>query len=47
MDDVDVLSMSLKSSGHLMTLEALWIKELKPALNTKEEYKSKNLVIKL
>ena len=30
----------------LMTLEALFIKEFKPALNTKDEYKSRTLTLK-
>ena len=30
----------------LMTLEALFIKEVKPVLNTKDEYKSRTLTLK-
>ena len=30
----------------LLTLEALFISEIKPALNTKDEFKSRNLLLK-
>jgi len=33
-------------SDHLLTLEALFIRDMKPTLNTKEEYRRKSLVIK-
>ena len=46
MDDVSILCTNAKSSYQLLTLEALFINELKPTLNTKDEYKSKSLVIK-
>ena len=46
-DDVTILAVSLKSVTHLITLEALWINEIKPSLNTKDEYKSRTLVIKI
>ena len=46
-DNVTVIDKSMKSSTHLMTLEALWIEEIKPSLNTKDEYKSHQLVIKI
>ena len=32
---------------YLLTLEALHIRELKPQINTKDEYKSRELMIKL
>ena len=31
----------------IMTLEALWINHLKPSINTKDEYRSRTLVIKI
>lgn len=46
-DDVIILATSLKSPAHLMTLEALWIDEIKPSLNTKDEYRSRTLTIKM
>ena len=47
MDDVDILYSKSKNVYHLMTLEALMINELKPTLNTKDEYRSRSLVIKI
>ena len=47
MNDVSILAVSLKSVTHLMTLEALWINEINPCVNTKDEYKSRTLVIKI
>lgn len=44
---VAILRSTIKSEDHLLTLEALYIKELQPSLNTKEEYKRKILKIKL
>ena len=43
-NDTNILSCGTKN---LMTLEALWIDELKPALNTKDEFRSRTLTIKL
>ena len=43
-----ILAASMKENeSHLLTLEALWIDELKPTLNTKDEFRSKTLTIKL
>ena len=47
MDDVTILDQSSISLPHLMVLEALWIEEIKPELNTKDEFKSHQLVIKI
>ena len=47
MDDVCVLGSSSRSITRLMTLEALWINNLKPSINTKDEYRSRTLVIKI
>ena len=47
MDDVTILCPQSKNVYHLMTLEALMINELKPTLNTKDEYRSRSLVIKI
>ena len=44
---VDILASSLKTEEHLLTLEALFIKEIHPSLNTKDEYKQKALRTKL
>ena len=47
MENVVILASSSKSIFHLMTLEALMINEIKPVLNTKDEYRSRALVIKI
>ena len=46
MNNVNIVASSLKSSNHLMTLEALLINDIKLSLNTKDEYRSRALVIK-
>ena len=46
-EDVDILKKSLRGEYYLLTLEALHIRELKPQINTKDEYKSRELMIKL
>jgi len=40
---VDILTTTHRSVTHLMTLEALHIKAIKPCLNTKDEYRSRVL----
>ena len=47
MDDVTIIDQSSISLSHLMVLEALWIEEIKPELNTKDEFKSHQLVIEI
>ena len=47
MDDVRILTGCIRSVERLMTLEALWINSIKPSLNTKDEYRSRTLVIKI
>ena len=46
-DDVTILSSNSKSMKHLMILEALFINELRPTINTRDEYKQHKLVIKI
>ena len=46
-DDVEILQTSSRGEAYLLTLEALHQKERKPAINTKEEYRSRELTIKL
>ena len=46
-DQVEVLGSTSRGEQFLLTLEALWIKELSPSINTKEEWKSRELTIKL
>ena len=45
--NVQIKALSRRSVAHLMTLEALIIRAVKPSLNTKDEYRSRNLTIKL
>ena len=47
LDHVNIIDRSTKSLKHLMVLEALWIDEIKPTLNTTDEYRSHQLVIKV
>lgn len=44
---VKILSAGSKSYDHLLTMEALYIDEVKPSLNTKDEYRSRTLSIKI
>ena len=46
-DDIEIIGSNRKSEDHLLTLEALFIRDVKPQLNTKEEFRSKTLVIKI
>ena len=46
-DNVDILASTSRGEGYLMTLEALWIQELEPSINTKDEYRSRTLSSKL
>ena len=46
-ESVNILGITSKGYDHLLTLEALWIREINPELNTKDEFKSRELTIKL
>ena len=46
-DDVTVLTSTSRGEDYLLTLEALWIKELEPTINTKDEYRGRTLKIML
>ena len=43
--DVKILAASTRGEQYLLTLEALWQKEERPTINTKDEYKKPELVI--
>ena len=45
-DNVDILASTTRGEKQLLTLEALYINELEPVLNTKDEYKTRTLTIK-
>ena len=47
LQDMEVLKTSTRGEEYLLTLEALYIAERKPAINTKDEFKSRALTIKL
>ena len=42
-----VLKMSLRGEYYLVILEVLYKRELKPHISTKDEYKGRELMIKL
>ena len=44
--NVSVLQSTNRSLVYLMTLEGLWISEIKPKINTKDEYESREVTIK-
>ena len=45
-ENISVLGSMNRGDGRLLTLEALFIKELSPTLNTKDEYRSRTLTLK-
>ena len=45
-EDIEILGVNNKSEQHLMTLEALFIRDLKPRINTREEFRSRTLIIR-
>ena len=44
--DIQILASSNQGMEHLFTLEALYIREIKPELNMKDEYWSRELTVK-
>ena len=46
MDNFKILTKTNRSNDFLETLEALFIKELKPDLNTKEDFRNNELRLK-
>ena len=42
-DSVEILGSTTKGEVHLLTLEALWIREIKPFLNTQDTMRSRDL----
>ena len=44
---IDILASTNQGENYLLTLEALQIKELKPSINTKDEFKSRALRIRI
>ena len=46
-EQVKILHTTTQGENHLLTLEALHIREKRPSINTKDEYRSSELIIKL
>ena len=46
-DCVEILHQTARGISYLETPEALYIREIKPSINTKDEYRSRELIIKL
>ena len=46
-NDIVILHQTNKGEEFLLTLEALYIREFKPTINTKDEYRSRELTIKV
>ena len=46
-DDIKILQQTAKGEQFLLTLEALHIREMKPTINTKDEYRARELTIKV
>ena len=44
--DVDILAYTSRGMKYLLTLEALFINDIRPSLNTKDEFRSRTLTIK-
>ena len=44
---INILAATHKGESYLLALEALWIREIKPDINTKDEFKSRELIIKV
>ena len=46
-EHIDILASTSRGEGYLLTLEALFIQELEPKINTKDEWRSRTLTIKI
>ena len=44
--DMDILCATQKGEVHLFTLEALFIRQVKPQINVRDEFRSRELIIK-
>ena len=47
LNDIEIIASSIRETNYLLTLEALFIRQLKPELNTKDEFRSRELIIKV
>jgi len=46
-EDITILDQTTKDYSKLLTREALWIEEMKPSLNTQEDFRNRTLTLKL
>ena len=46
LEDTEILASTQRGSMVLLTLEAIWIRELAPSINTKDEFRSGELTIR-
>ena len=46
-DSISVLDSTTNSDSFLLTLEAIWIRDIKPKINTKDEFRSRELIIRI
>ena len=46
-DDFEILASTSRGQDYLKTLKALYIRQINPTINTKDEYRSKELTIKI
>ena len=46
-EHIDILASTSRGKGYLLILEALFIQELEPKINTKDEWRSRTLTIKI
>ena len=46
-EEIEILHQTARGVYHLETLEALYIRDLKPTINTKDEYRGRELTIKV
>ena len=46
-EHVRILHTTTRDEKYLLALEALYIRERKPSINTRDEYRSRELIIKL
>ena len=45
LSDIEILASTIRRIEHLLTLEALYIREIEPELNKKDEHPSRELTI--
>ena len=45
-EDITILDQTANDYSNLLTREALWIEEIKPSLNTQEDFRNRTLTLK-